>query len=162
MEGVESIECFKVDPASGFFKHYKADVPKETDLSSHQSLRDALTRRDLCFDNCRLVDFHVFQEWTEILLEALRAPPADVDCAQVSLNQIYRADMALFKALMSATREGIRPNADGSFPLELGLLRTMDLPQVRLHLNHKEKVGGARQAPQQKTSTEQEEKIKRL
>ena len=62
MEQVKTVQCFKVDAATGLLKQLvmpQSDI--RANLSTDLLLRNALTLRDLAFDNCRLVDHEAFE-----------------------------------------------------------------------------------------------------
>jgi hypothetical protein len=73
-----------------------------------EELARTLQRSSLAFDNCRLVDFAAFRRWTDVLIDAV--------------EQLHRADTALFKVPLRETRSGIR------------LVEAMGLREVRLLL----------------------------
>ena len=50
---------------------------------------------------------------------------------KVSLEQLQRADLALFKELMRMTRSGMK--ASGAFPLEEALEKAMELAEISLN-----------------------------
>ena len=54
MEGVEEEPFFKIDKVTGFFKEFKSQIALSTDMGTDLMLRNAMTRRDFAFDNCRL------------------------------------------------------------------------------------------------------------
>ena len=90
----------------GVVSERKSQEELEADTSTDPLLRYALARRDLSFDQCRLVSFDKFQLWTVVLLHVfLRTPPQSF--TKVSLEQIQSADLALFTELMRMTRSGI-------------------------------------------------------
>ena len=67
-----------------------------------------------------------------MLAALLSEPPAGFQ--RVSIEQLSRADLALFYHMMKSTRNGIRLKPDGTFPLELALDKAMESVEVRLLL----------------------------
>ena len=131
--GVKAESHWKPDPTTGYVKECKVAPDLSADTSTDLLLRNSLQRRDLAFDNCRLVNYEAFSSWTDLLLDVYTAEPIS-NHARISIGQLHRADLALFKVMIRLTPEGIRPSGDGKFPLEEALMRAVDLPEVRLHL----------------------------
>ena len=52
---------------------------------------------------------------------------------KVSVEQLHRADLQLFKVMMRETRSGIKP-LGGNKPMEAALRKAMDAAEVRLYL----------------------------
>ena len=137
---------FQTDAASGLFKMHRGGTTAQADTSSDGLLRNCLTRRDLAFDNCRLVNFLCFQAWTDTLMDAYQGIPEE-DHEGVSISQLQKADLALFRELQKITEsaengepEGILPRQDGSFPLEDALKKAMNRTSVVLHLTPQRRV----------------------
>ena len=103
------------------------------DLGSDLLLRYALQRRALAFDNAGLVDYRVFERWHSVLA-AKYVEKAMEGHRAISLEQLQRADVALFVGLMDKTRGGIRQRADGTRPLDEAMTTLMDSPDVMWHL----------------------------
>ena len=78
------------------------------------------------------MDYDEFERGTQILLEAYTAP-APEGYARLSLEQVHRADMELFKYMMRETRQGIK-TVSGVQPLAQALKEAIKSPDVRLCL----------------------------
>lgn len=157
--GLKADPIWKPD-AMGVVRATKTQVGLTANTGTDLLLRNALQRRSLAFDNCRLVDYGIFERWTDILLDAYLAAPIEGH-APISIEQLQRADLQLFKHAIRETRDGIRVRGDGSFPLEEALRIGFTLPEVRLHLmpvqgrgggpgNKREASGSAREVTPEK------------
>ena len=71
--GVKSDPVWKPD-AGGLIRESKVSQELSADTSTDLLLRNALQRRSLAFDNCRLVAYSVFERWTDVLLDAKLEP----------------------------------------------------------------------------------------
>ena len=80
-------------------------------------LLEAMTRRSLAFDAMGLVDFHIFQKWIQYLFNLMRQPPPP-NFKAPTLTQLLRADRQAFVRLQELSRDGIKPHADGTRPLD--------------------------------------------
>ena len=76
-----------------------------------------MTRRALAFDAVGLIDFNVFQGWTSRLFQLMRQP-APPGFKEPSLTQLLRTDRQAFVRLQELSRDGIKPRADGTRPLD--------------------------------------------
>ena len=130
--GVKADPVWKPD-ASGLIRESKVSEVLSADTSTDLLLRNALQRRSLAFDNCRLVAYSVFERWTDILLDAYLSP-AIGGHQRVSIEQLHRADLQLFKLAMHETKDGVRMRSDGTFPVEEAIKAGMVAPEVRLCL----------------------------
>ena len=78
---------------------------------------EAMTRRSLASDAMGLVDFHIFQKWIQYLFNLMRqAPPPNFKAP--TLTQLLRADRQAFVRLQELSRDGVKPHADGTRPLD--------------------------------------------
>ena len=83
-------------------------------------LRFALQRRALAFDQTQLVNYATMESWHHVLLSAyLEQPPPGY--RRLTLQQVKTADVEFFKELCRLTNNGVRMQADGTFPLELAI-----------------------------------------
>lgn len=82
-----------------------------------------MTRKGLAFDAVGLIEFGVFQQWTNRLFQLMRQP-APPGFKEPSLTQLLRTDRQAFVRMQEISRDGIKPRADGTRPLD-GLLRDM-------------------------------------
>lgn len=127
----------KVDPiwkpdGNGIIKEVKVQEALKAEFDTDLKLRFALQRRSLALDQSRLIDFDKFERWTQVLMEAFTSPPPDGHL-RVSIEQIHRADLELFKVMMRETRGGIK-SFTGAPPLEDALKVAMNATEVRLLL----------------------------
>lgn len=129
--GIKSDPLWKAD-CNGVIKESKVQEVLKADYNTDLKLRYALQRRSIAFDQARLLDYELFERWTQVLLEAYMSPPLE-GYAKVNLEQVHRADMELFKYMMRETRNGIR-GIGGHMPLENALKEAMKSPEVRLCL----------------------------
>ena len=53
---------------------------------------------------------------------------------RVSIEQLHRADLQLFKFITRETKDGVRMKNDGTFPVEEAIRTGMDIPEVRVCL----------------------------
>ena len=67
----------------------------------------------------------------------------ELGCAPISLGQFVKADKEFFKCIKTDCGRGIRPMADGSFPMEVAVQKAMELQRVLMHLQPRHKSGGA-------------------
>ena len=132
LQGVRVDPTWKPD-ASGIVREVRVPGELKADVSDNLLLKLTLERRSLAFDQTALVSYHKFEAWHTILLGALLSvPPAGFQ--RVTIEQLSRADVALFAHMMKSTRGGIRLKSDGTFPLEIALERAMESLEVRLLL----------------------------
>ena len=136
LKGVKQEPYFATDPSTGFLKKFEGSSSAEAGFSSDGLLLNCLERRDLAFDNCRLVALETFSEWTDRLYECyIATPPPGFET--IGLDQILEADQALFEQMAEMTDEsGICPEND-KFPLEEALVKAMEKQQVNLHLTYR-------------------------
>ena len=155
--GLKTDSTWKPD-ASGIIREAKVQEEVKADISSDLKLKYALQRRSLAFDQARLVDYHCFERWTKVLLEAYTtAPPAGFK--KVTIEQVHHADMEMFKYLMKETRKGIRPFGSTA-PLEDALARALSAPEIRLHLQPLQGSSSSKRVSDQDDSTETDRKRK--
>ncbi|CAE7352777.1 unnamed protein product, partial [Symbiodinium microadriaticum] len=130
--GIKSDPVWKPD-SSGVIKEVKMPPDLKADLTSDLMLRWALQRRSLAYDQTRIIDYNLMEEWSQILLDAY-VQVAPEGYAKVTIEQIHKADMELFKNMMRATRNGIKIQSDGTKPLEEAFRAAKVAPEVRLIL----------------------------
>ena len=104
--GLKSDPVWKAD-ASGIIRETKVKEALTAEYDTDLKLRFALQRRSLAFDQARLVDHQDFERWSQILLEAYTAPAME-GYQKVTIEQLHRADLQLFKVLIRETRNGIK------------------------------------------------------
>lgn len=127
----------KVDPvwkpdSSGVIRQTKVDEALHAETDTDLKLRLALQRRSLAFDQARLCDYNVFERWAQVMMEAYTTKPPE-GYHRVTVEQLHRADLQLFKMMMRDARSGIKP-LGGNRPVEEALKKAMDAADVRLCL----------------------------
>ena len=93
---------------------------KAADLSCNTTgelrLRQALTRRSLAFDQCKLCSFDVMEMWRNFMMQALmKEPPAGHK--YVTAQQVIAADKELWELLSQRTRGKLRVDPGGDPPM---------------------------------------------
>ena len=85
--------------------------------STEMEIYEALTRRALGFDAVGLIAFDVLDKWHRYMFQLTRqAPPPGFK--QPTMTQLLRADRQAFVRMQELSRDGIRPLADGTRPLD--------------------------------------------
>ena len=80
-------------------------------------------RRSLAFDAVGLVKYETFNSWVNWMFQTIRQqPPPGFN--KPSLAQPLRADRQAFIRLQEQSRDGIKPHADGTRPLD-GLIKNL-------------------------------------
>ena len=123
---------------TGVIRETRESAASTANTSSDLLLRNILQRRSLAFDHCLIINYEVFETWTDLLLDSFLADPPP-GFRPVTVEQLHQADLALFKFMIKETKEGIRPKKDGSFPLEKAL--KAGIAEVRYLLHPRQ--GGA-------------------
>ena len=93
---------------------------------------EALTRRSLAFDAVGLVKFEVFNQWINWMFQMVRQQPPP-GFSKPTLAQLLRADRQAFVRLQEQSREGIKPHADGTRPLDNLIKNLTNDHTVTLH-----------------------------
>lgn len=100
--------------------------------SSELHFLRAMTRRGIAFKFAQLMAFEQHSQWTNFFLQAMqREPPPGY--SRPSLHQLMLCDRAAFTRL-ATTLGQVRPLADGTYPLGVGLLELRNDPMIALHL----------------------------
>ena len=86
------------------------------DTSTDLLLGRCLTRRGLLYEMANLISLTVHALIVEKLMSALRRTPQP-GYANVSVDQLYRADIEMFRLRASWSREGIIQKPGGQRPL---------------------------------------------
>eukprot|EP00435_Cladocopium_sp_Y103_P066809 s447_g29.t1 len=94
-------------------------------VNTELDIMEAMTRRSLAFDAVGVADFETFQKWVQCLFQMLRQP-APPGFKSPTVTQLLRADRQAFVKMQELTRDGIKPKADGTRPLDKIL---KELPQ---------------------------------
>ena len=121
--------CWKPG-ADGIMRYSPPEVTTHNaELGTDLLLERALTRRGLTFDQANLMDFSAHDLIKEKLTASLLEKPPD-GFMPVSLDQLYRADMEIFRQLASQTRNGVRAQPGGSRPLDALVESVLNSPRV--------------------------------
>ena len=120
---------FKTDPiwrpdSNGVVKEVRLAEDMKADFTTDLKLR-------LAFQS-RLVDYEDFKKWTQILIEAYTSSPPS-GYSRISLEQVHRADLELFKHMMRSARGGVKV-LSGIQPMKTALQQAIVAPEVRLCL----------------------------
>ena len=100
----------------GALKMVESETYPDADTSNELLLKNALLRRALAYDQ----SFTVHTLWIEKLFAARMRPPI-TGYGKVSIEQLERADRALFLKMAELTRDGIVPDATGTKPLDAAM-----------------------------------------
>ena len=85
--------------------------------STEMDIFEALTRRALAFDAVGLIAFDVADKWHRYMFQLTRQQPPP-GFKQPGMIQLLRADRQAFVRMQELSRDGIRPLADGTRPLD--------------------------------------------
>ena len=129
--GLRSDPVWKPD-AQGIIRESKVQEVLKADYKTDLQLKFVLQRRSLALDQTRLVDYDLMEKWSKIMLEAYTNVPPE-GYSKVSLEQLQRADLELFKYLMRECRSGIK-TLSGRQPLAEALKEAIKAPEIRLCL----------------------------
>ena len=138
--GVKTDPVWKPD-ASGVMRMAQEESNPKSNLRTDLLLQFALQRRSLAFDRARLCSYAKMERWTSKVLAAFVASP-EHGYAKVGLAQLRRADARFFKELEDLTKGGIRPGADGAFPLDAAVDQALVRFEVAMALAPAQLQGG--------------------
>ena len=116
---------FSLD-ASGFLKGRIGVEDAHADTSSTLLVKNAMTRRGLAADVAGVMSFEAHARIVDTLFTAFHRPPPDPRYAALSIDQLRMADIAIFTELSDRLRTGIRPSADGVFPIDVALDKILE------------------------------------
>jgi hypothetical protein len=116
MNGVKKDEMWKED-GEGRLKRVSIPGEDKADLKDHLMLRYALQRRGVALEIARLMSFKVHEKLINFFFEEL-ARDSLPGYAQVTLEQVRRADKEVFMRLAEKTRGGIVQAAGDERPLD--------------------------------------------
>jgi hypothetical protein len=133
VHGIKKEPSVKLDASTGTIKLTSRDASIEADVSSDYKLRQALMRRSLAFDQSNIIPFKTFEQWHDLLLEAIyRDPPPGYE--HVSRVQILNADRQIFLLMSEDCRTGLKVDASGKYPAEEALKKLMHHSKVQFLL----------------------------
>ena len=132
LAGVKKDPTLKVD-ANGNIRLTAGQVACSARLASDLQIKQALTRRGLAYDLSGMIGFHTHDTWINKLFYHLQLDPPP-GYAPTSMEQLMRADQALFVKMGEWCRTGVRTDAQGFLPAELAMNMFMSDPTIIFHL----------------------------
>jgi hypothetical protein len=132
LEGTKVVQTLKVGSAGALEIVDKGEGPSAY-VADGLSVRQALTRRGLAMDQCGLLDFRIHEQWSDLLMSHLAKLPLP-GFQPVTLEQLRRADVALFSRAAELTRDGIRRKVGGDRPLDAAFSKASDGAQTLMCL----------------------------
>ena len=93
--GIKADPVWKPD-SSGLIRETKVSEALKADADTDLKLRLALQRRSLSFDQACLVNYNVFEKWSQTMMEAYGMLPLEGH-VRATVEQLHRADLQLFK-----------------------------------------------------------------
>ena len=160
--GVRRDAALRVDGQGGL-RLVPGSIAATASLATDLGVYQALTRRGLAYDLACVMSYSTHDFWVQKLFRHLQAP-APPGYAPTSMAQLQRADRALFERVGEQTRSGIRADATGQLPVDVGFMLTMQEADISFHLlplplrSAPAKVPAARQPahPQQQQAQQQQ------
>jgi hypothetical protein len=109
------------------------DSGTKADFSTDLKLSYVFQRRGLALETANLMTFENHQKLNQLLLgEFLRTPPTGY--ARVSIEQMHNTDREIWRVLSQKCRAGVKPNPDGTRPLDVHIDAVLADPTVRMLL----------------------------
>ena len=132
LQGLKTIKEYKPDNNGFMREHLRHDEPSAS-VSSDLLLKMALTRRGLALDQALVMSFKMHEKIVNLFFgEMMRAPPPGY--SRVSVNQVLRADIEIFKKLQELTRSGVQATGAGVRPVDDHVVRVIESAAVQLLL----------------------------
>ena len=132
LQGTKTVRQWRPD-AHGAIREVSEAEPTRADLRSDLLLSYALRRRGLAMEMADLCAYETHERLVELLLgELLRVPHEGY--RKCSLEQLHRADAAIFQYLASHCRGSTKRGPDGTRPFDKHLPLALLDPHVRQHL----------------------------
>ena len=134
LDGVKKEKFFKPDQ-QGNMKEHSADPERFADLSTEIKVRSAMLRRTLAMDQAGLVDFAEFEAYHDFLFELLSQEVPETH-NRVTMDQVLKADRAVWKRMALYTRDGVlpvtsaAPNPSTQYPIMIALDKARSDPVV--------------------------------
>ena len=119
--------------ANGFLKEFFTTASGSADVSSDLLLKYALTRRGLALDQAELMTFETHELLVDLFFEEYLRP-ALPGYRRVTVEQLNRADVEMFRMLRERTRGGVQALDSGSKPLDAAMEKVLDSTKVRMLL----------------------------
>ena len=109
LKNTSSTTTFQVEQST--LKFAQVPVVTATDVGTELKLQWALQRRGIAFDQCRLLDWSIHEDWVQWLLQCLtRDVPSGF--TTVKTEQLIRADKELWTILAQANPKTLKPEND--------------------------------------------------
>jgi hypothetical protein len=135
--GVKRHKEWKPDPSGMVRETNKAVAPTfqigAGDRDLGLKLDYLLRRRGMAFEIGGVMTYETHEEVRTTLLEAYMEPPPP-GYAPISLDMLRRVDEEVFYQLSQLCSGGIRPDANGTLPVDAMMQRALDSKRVRLLL----------------------------
>ena len=111
--GLKKIPALMEDPATGHLKRINTEVAMpDAEYKTDAQLRFVFTRRGIAFEIGRYMSYMSHELIVKFLLKALREVPL-YGFNYITIEQIHRADVEIFKQLAKLTRVSLQPDLDG-------------------------------------------------
>ena len=130
----QEIRGIKKDPqlkssSDGTIRLVNQEVSMHADLGGEYRVRMALQRRSIALDVVKLATYQTMEGYHDFLFNMLlRDVPETHD--RIQLQQLLKADEAVFVKMIELCRGGISQRADGSYPVEVALREAQRDPVV--------------------------------
>jgi hypothetical protein len=126
--GTKKDAAFKLN-SQGQLSLVHSDEKFKAELATDLKVRNALMRRGLAFDQANILSWAKHELWIAKLFKVYHTTPPP-GYADISLEQLRQADMALFVRLIEETRNGVRPTGTGAIPADDAIKTLMSDPEV--------------------------------
>jgi hypothetical protein len=114
-------------------REVETSIDTPSDIGSDYALYQTLTRRGYALEMGGACSHAVHDKWVQQLMAELQRPPPPKH-ARISIEQLRRADVELWKKIAEATRDGIQPDMTGARPIDAAMSALMRDPGVTLLL----------------------------
>ena len=109
LKNTSSTTTFQVEQST--LKFAQVPVVTATDVGTELKLQWAFQRRGIAFDQCRLLDWSIHEDWVQWLLQCLtRDVPSGF--TTVKTEQLIRADKELWTILAQSNPKTLKPEND--------------------------------------------------
>ena len=156
---MRTIRQYQTD-ANGYFKEEVAIVEDAADTSTDLRLQNALRRRGCACEVAGILSYQMHELIVEEYFRAMQEEPGN-GWRKVSVQQVYAADVELFKLFARATQNGLDPADDGSLALDKLVESLLNHKRVVQHLSPRQAPGGGEE-PRQSTKRSNDAEVNRL
>jgi hypothetical protein len=130
----QEIRGIKKDPqlkssSDGTIRLVSQEVSLHADLGGEYRVRMALQRRSIALDVVKLATYQTIESYHDFLFNMLLRDVPDTH-ERIQLQQLLKADEAVFVKMIELCRGGISQKSDGSYPLEVALREAQRDPVV--------------------------------